>query len=53
MPGHDGLRGFGGMCLPKDISAFSSFAKLNKIDTPIIDSVLDRNNKIDRPNVLC
>ena len=53
VPGHDGLRGFGGMCLPKDISAFSSFAKLNKIDTPIINSVLNRNNKIDRPSVLC
>ena len=49
VPGHDGKRGFGGTCFPKDIHALASYGKMNGVDTPIIDSVISRNETIDRP----
>jgi len=32
---HDGWRGYGGICFPKDTKAFIDFAKELKVDTPI------------------
>lgn len=49
VPGHDGKRGFGGTCFPKDINALASYGKMNGVDTPIIDAVISRNETIDRP----
>jgi nucleotide sugar dehydrogenase len=49
VPGHDGKRGFGGTCFPKDTNALARFAKENGIDTPILDAVIKRNEEIDRP----
>lgn len=49
VPGHDGHRGFGGTCFPKDTNALASFAKNNDIETPILDAVIKRNEEIDRP----
>ena len=49
VPGHDGKRGFGGTCFPKDTNALASFAKENEINTPILDAVIKRNEEIDRP----
>ena len=49
VPGHDGHRGFGGTCFPKDTNALARFAKDSKIPTPILDAVIKRNEKIDRP----
>jgi len=49
VPGPDGKRGFGGTCFPKDTHALARLAKDNKIPTPILDAVIKRNEKIDRP----
>jgi UDPglucose 6-dehydrogenase len=40
------LRGFGGMCLPKDTKALNSFLKKHNIDFKLIDAVLEDNSKI-------
>jgi len=49
VPGHDGRRGFGGTCFPKDINALASLAKSNGIQSLILDAVIKRNEEIDRP----
>ena len=49
VPGHDGHRGFGGTCFPKDTNALAKFAEDNLIPTPILDAVIKRNEEIDRP----
>jgi UDPglucose 6-dehydrogenase len=41
VPGPDGELGFGGHCLPKDISAI-----VNEFDTYLLKSVLDVNDKV-------
>ena len=41
VPGHDGKRGFGGKCLPKDISAFNS-----TFDSKVLEEILKYNSKI-------
>lgn len=43
-------RGYGGSCLPKDISSISYQAKQNNIDTTLIDAVR-KKNKIYKPDV--
>ena len=48
VPGPDGKKGFGGTCLPKDVSSFNLQMKKNNVNTHIIPAALDRN-KIDRP----
>ena len=42
--------GFGGSCLPKDINALSRFAKRMDVKTPVLDGVIQTNNK--RPEVI-
>ena len=49
VPGHDGHRGFGGTCFPKDTNALSKFAEENAIPTPILNAVIKRNEELDRP----
>lgn len=49
VPGHDGKRGFGGTCFPKDTNALAKFAKDEAIPTPILNSVIKRNEELDRP----
>jgi nucleotide sugar dehydrogenase len=41
VPGIDGKKGFGGACLPKDVSAFTAYTDKMKI----LESVLEINNK--------
>ena len=50
VPGHDGKFGYGGTCFPKDTNALNSFAKneLN-IDPYILSAMIERNEKLDRP----
>lgn len=48
VPGPDKKKGFGGTCLPKDLHAFLSFMKQNKIKSYILENVCKRNNEIDR-----
>jgi nucleotide sugar dehydrogenase len=49
VPGPDGSYGFGGTCLPKDLSAIITIANKLDIKLPILNAVLYRNNNIDRP----
>lgn len=42
---NDNVRGFGGMCLPKDTSALNFLVKNNKIDVDFFEMILKENNK--------
>ncbi len=49
VPGYSGLRGFGGTCFPKDThSLYSQFQEAG-VPSIIYQSILDRNDNIDRP----
>jgi len=50
VPGHDGKRGFGGTCFPKDLSALIATFKKENISAPVLTAVEDRNDSIDRPS---
>lgn len=40
------LRGFGGKCFPKDLLALRAMAKINGVDTKILDAVWAKNLKV-------
>ena len=46
VPGHDGKKGFGGACFPKDSLALIKFAKNFDIDLNSLISTVKINNKI-------
>ena len=47
IPGHDGKKGFGGACFPKDLSAFISFAdRKTGVDLELLKTVRSVNNEI-------
>lgn len=46
VPGHDGKKGFGGACLPKDSISLLNFAKESKIDFKTLKAAIDVNNII-------
>ena len=45
VPGPDGMRGWGGRCFPKDVSAFQRYAARMGTETPLIKAVWNRNVK--------
>ncbi len=47
VPGPDGLRGWGGHCLPKDVAALRAFADRVGHKTPLMSAVVARN-QLDR-----
>lgn len=49
VPGHDGKRGYGGTCLPKDTHALTYEMKKKGLTPYILEAALKRNNEIDRP----
>lgn len=49
VPGPDGKRGFGGTCFPKDIHAMLYDMKKDGMKSYILKSVIERNEKVDRP----
>ena len=49
VPGHDGKRGFGGICLPKDIKSLTHQYSERGIESGILNAVIRRNEEIDRP----
>lgn len=49
VPGHDGKRGFGGTCFPKDISSLMNQMEKISMDSYIIKATIERNNAVDRP----
>lgn len=49
VPGHDGKRGFGGTCFPKDTSSLRHEMKKSNMTPYIMDAIITRNETIDRP----
>jgi len=49
VPGHDGKKGFGGTCFPKDINSLLHEMKKLDMDSYILKSVITRNENHDRP----
>jgi UDPglucose 6-dehydrogenase len=45
---NENLRGFGGMCLPKDTSAINAFAKENGLSIDLFQAIVDDNNKYEK-----
>lgn len=48
VPGHDGMRGFGGTCFPKDSSSLLYEMTQSGMESYIMRSVTERNNNVDR-----
>lgn len=46
VPGHDGHRGFGGSCFPKDINGLINFAKKLEVDPLISEAVWGKNLEV-------
>ena len=46
VPGHDGRKGFGGACFPKDSAALIKFADEEGINLETLRAVVKKNNKI-------
>lgn len=49
VPGPDGKPGYGGTCFPKDTNALRCIMLEHDVESPVIDSVVFRNETIDRP----
>lgn len=47
VPGHDGKRGYGGTCFPKDSNSLKNIME-KEMDSYIIKSMVERNENIDR-----
>ena len=50
VPGHDGKRGFGGTCFPKDTSSLRYEMKNIGMKPYIMDAIITRNEEVDRPS---
>lgn len=46
VPGHDGRKGFGGACFPKDSVALAKYAEQLNIELSVLKTVIKTNNKI-------
>ena len=46
VPGHDGMKGFGGACFPKDINALYDFSVKKEKSMDILKYVISKNNTI-------
>lgn len=49
VPGHDGKRGFGGACFPKDIKALQAIAKAVGVDPKVITAAIEKNSEVREP----
>lgn len=49
VPGHDGMRGFGGTCFPKDTASLLYDMQIHGVQSRILDAAIERNNTQDRP----
>ena len=49
VPGHDGSKGFGGTCFPKDTSSLRYEMQNSGMKPYVMDAIIERNEKIDRP----
>ena len=46
VPGPDGDRGFGGHCFPKDVKAMVHFSKTMNVESSLLKTVLEKNDRI-------
>jgi nucleotide sugar dehydrogenase len=46
VPGHDGKRGFGGSCFPKDINAIIEFSKMFGLDMNVLEAAWKTNLRV-------
>ncbi len=46
VPGHDGKRGFGGTCFPKDINAIIEFSKEHNIEMNTLEAAWKTNLRV-------
>ena len=49
VPGHDGRRGFGGTCFPKDTSSLRYEMQQAKMTPYVLSAIIERNECVDRP----
>lgn len=49
VPGHDGKKGFGGTCFPKDTSSLKYEMIKTGMKPYIMEAITERNEKVDRP----
>ena len=49
VPGPDGYRGYSKSCFPKDTAALLYQFNSENVESTVLRSVIDRNNRIDRP----
>jgi len=49
VPGHDGLKGFGGTCFPKDTSSLRYEMLKCNMKPYIMEAIIERNETVDRP----
>jgi len=49
VPGHDGRKGFGGTCFPKDTSSLKYEMTKVGMKPYIMEAITERNEKVDRP----
>jgi UDPglucose 6-dehydrogenase len=49
VPGHDGKKGFGGTCFPKDTASLKYEMAKSGMKPYILESIIERNEKVDRP----
>lgn len=49
VPGHDGRRGFGGTCFPKDLASLIHQYKSDGVPCPVLSAAQLRNTTFDRP----
>jgi UDPglucose 6-dehydrogenase len=48
VPGHDGKRGFGGTCFPKDTSSLRYEMRKSGMTPFVLNAVIERNETVDR-----
>ena len=49
VPGHDGRKGFGGTCFPKDTNSLRYEMNKEGMTPYILHAIIERNEKVDRP----
>lgn len=49
VPGHDGRKGFGGTCFPKDTSSLKYEMTQTGMKPYIMNAIIERNENVDRP----
>ena len=49
VPGHDGKKGYGGTCFPKDTSSLRYEMTQSGMNPYVMNAIIERNDNVDRP----